>query len=190
MRCRLLAVLLATGLTACGQQDPATPPSASPPAPPPAAAEPSVPPGGFGPTEQAFTQLAISTDDQAVRLLDLGARRAANPALRAFAGELATTRRAELESLHGLLDAASVPYQNLHEGHDMPGMPTDAELTGLASSAAFDTELTRLVRAHLTESATVARSAATQVTHEPTKAVAAAMATERAAALTRLASLN
>jgi uncharacterized protein (DUF305 family) len=185
----LLAVLLVTGLTACGQQDSAAPSPSPPPALDPAAA-PAVPPGGFGVTEQAFTQLAIATDDQAVRLLDLGARRAANPELRTLAGELAGTRRAELESLHGLLEAASVRYQNLHEGHDMPGMPTDAELAGLAAAAAFDVELTRLVRAHLTESATVARSAAEQVTHEPTRGVAAAMARERTAALTRLDALG
>jgi uncharacterized protein (DUF305 family) len=183
-------VLLAMGIAACGQQAPASPPVSSAP-PPSVAPEPSVPPGGFGVTEQAFVQLAISTDDQAVRLLDLGASRAAAPALRELAGELAAARRSELAALHGLLDAESVPYQqSLHKGHDMPGMPTEDELTALGASTTFDAEFTRLVRAHLTESTTVARSAAAQVTHKGTKTVAAGMVDERTAALARLDTLG
>ncbi|HEX2133243.1 MAG TPA: DUF305 domain-containing protein [Actinophytocola sp.] len=178
--------LLATGLAACGQQAP------SPVSPPAPTARPvaSAPPGGFGVTEQAFVQLAIATDDQAVKLLDLGAARVTRPALHDLATDLAAARRAELAALHGLLSAASVPYENLHEGHDMPGMPTEPELAGLRTAADVDAEFIRLVRAHLTESATVARSAAEQVTHAATKAVAAGMVDEREAALARLDTLR
>ncbi len=68
-------------------------------------------------------------------MLDLGTRRATSPRLRGFAAALAGARRGELAELHGLLDAAGVPYANLHAGHDMPGMPTEAELTGLSRRA-------------------------------------------------------
>lgn len=186
-------VLLATGIVACGQQVPSEAPSpaTSPPPPAPTAEPvPSAPPGGFGVTERAFVQLAIATDDQAVKLLDLGAARATDPSLREFASELAKARRAERKELHDLLRSASVEYQNLHKGHDMPGMPTDAELGALRASTAFDREFTRLARAHLTESTTVARSAAEQVTHAGTKAVASRMLDEREASLARLDTLG
>jgi uncharacterized protein (DUF305 family) len=181
-------VLLAMGIAACGQQAPSSP--APPPSPLPPLSTFSTPAGGFGVTEQAFIQLAIATDDQAVKLLDLGAARATKPLLRAFANELATTRQAELTALRDLLRSESVPYQNLHEGHDMPGMPTDTELTILAASATFDADFTRLARAHLIESKTVARSAAEQVTHTRTRTLAATILEERETSLTRLDGLR
>ncbi|HEV7652909.1 MAG TPA: DUF305 domain-containing protein [Actinophytocola sp.] len=181
----LLAVLLVTGLAACAQQAP--PPAAPAPAARPA---PSAPPGGFGATEQAFTQLEIATDDQALRMLGTGARRASSARLRGYAAALAGARRAELAELHGLLDAAGVRYQNLHAGHDMPGMPTNAELIGLDAASDFDATLVDLVRAHLSESATVARSAAREVAHPATRDLASRMASARAASLAELGRLG
>lgn len=174
-------VLLAMGIVACGQQAPPALPTASAPPPPT-----TTPPGGFGETERAFVQLAIATNDQAVKLLDQGAAHATKPLLRAFSKETATARRSELKELHELLRSASVEYQNLHAGHDMPGMPTDPELAGLRTTPIFDAEFTRLARAHLVESRTVALSAAENATHAGTRSVASAMAEERAAALSRL----
>jgi hypothetical protein len=75
---------------------------------------------------------------------------------------------------------------NLHQGHDMPGMPTDAELLGLEAAADFDATFVDLVRAHLTESATVARSAMRSVAHPATRNLATRMASTRAAALDRI----
>lgn len=178
-------VLLALALAACGQQAPAAPPPTSTPTP---AATPTTEAStSFGDTEKAFVELTIATDEQAVKLLDTGVERAVDPALRELAGALAAVRRTEMHELHTLLEAAGVPYVNNHVGHDMPGMPTDTELTTLTSAAAaFDTEFTRLVRAHLEESAMVAESAVGSVGHPETKAAAERMAEERAAALARL----
>jgi uncharacterized protein (DUF305 family) len=180
-----LAILVVVGLAGCGRQGP--PPAAPAPAARPA---PSAPPGDFGATEQAFVQLEIAADDQAVRMLDLGARRASSTRLRAYAATLATARRAELRELHDLLDAAGVRYQNLHAGHDMPGMPTEAELIGLDAATDFDQTLAGLVRAHLAESATVARSAAREVANPATRALASRMAKARAASLAGLSGLT
>jgi len=177
----MLAVLLVLGLAACGQ---------APPPAPMARPAPSAPAGGFGATEQAFVQLEIATDDQAVRMLDEGARRASSTRLRNYARALASSRRGELTELHGLLNAAGVRYENLHAGHDMPGMPTNAELIDLSTTSDVDTTLVALVRAHLTESATVARSAAQAVTHPATRALATRMATARTTSLTELSTLN
>ena len=177
--------LLATGIVACGQQAP-SPPAPAPPPPVTTSMPPSSVPGGFGTTEEAFVQLAIATDDQVLKLLDLGAADATDPVLRDFATQLAAARRDELTALHGLLDAAAVEYQNLHQGHDMPGMPTEEELATLRTAPAFDTEFARLTRAHLTESRTVARSAADNATHPDTRELATSMVAERDTAIARL----
>jgi uncharacterized protein (DUF305 family) len=166
--------LLAVLLTGCGQQAPA-----------PAPVRPVA--SGLDATTRAFVELTIATDDQAVKLMDLGASRAVDPALRAFASGLASARRAELTELRAIL--SPVQYVNYHEGHDMPGMPTAAELVALASSQDFDTEFTRLARAHLTESSTVARSGINAIKHERTRTVAEAMEQERTSALRTLDAL-
>lgn len=181
IRCSVV-VLLAVVLTACGRQDPA-------PVPRPEV-QAGASKGGFDATAQAFVELVIATDAQAVKLMDLGAARANDPALRRFTGELAVARRTESTGLHQILGAARIPYVDNHAGHDMPGMPTEAELTALPAAADFDGELARLVRAHLTESATVATSGATSITHDETKAVAEAIVRERATALRSLDALG
>lgn len=142
----------------------------------------------FDATARAFVELTIATNDQAVKLLDAGASRAADPALRTFASDLAAARRAELVELHAIL--GTVRYVNNHEGHDMPGMPTEAELVALAAATDFDAEFTRLARAHLTESSTVARSGQKSIKDERAKAFASAMAKERAEALRSLDTLR
>lgn len=182
----VLVVLLVAALSACGRQGPAPAPT---PAPPPGA-QAVASTGDLDATARAFLELVIATDDQAVKLLDLGAARASSPELRALAGELATARRTELAELRGILDKAAIPYVNNHAGHDMPGMPTEAELVALRAAPDFDAEFTRLTRAHLTESATVAKSGASSVKHGETKAAAEAMVRERASALRSLDALG
>ena len=154
-----MTVLLLAGLLAACQQ---APPPASPP-PPPA---PSSTQNGYGATERAFVELAIATDEQALELL--------GPTGRA---ELRENRNTELAALRTLLDA---PYVNHHAGHDMPGMPTDAEIQ-LASTDPDARE--QFVRAHLTESLEVIRSARQAITHPPTAEVVALMERHRTAEL-------
>jgi uncharacterized protein (DUF305 family) len=187
---RLLGlVLLALAVTACGQQDPA--PARAPAPPGPQAVASGSPAGGLDATARAFVELVIATDDQAVKLMDMGATGATDPDLRRLAGDLAGVRRAELTELHDILGTAKVPYVDNHAGHDMPGMPTEVELTALAAASAdFDAEFTRLARAHLTESTTVAKSGVTAVSHPATHAAAEAMVRERAEALRSLDGLG
>lgn len=160
-------------LCACGQQGPAAPRD-----PAPAVAS------HLDATARAFVELTIATDDQAVKLLDLGAGRASSPGMRAFAESLAATRRAELREAHAILDP--IPYVNYHEGHDMPGMPTDPELTTLSAAPDFDAYFAQLLRAHLTESTTVARAGATSIKDERARALASTMLTERGESLHEL----
>ena len=186
MKLLVLVVLLVAALCACGRQGPAPAPD---PAPAPGA-QAVASKGDVDATARAFVELVIATDDQAVKLLDLGAARARSPELRTLAGELAAARRAEVSELRGILDTAAIPYVNNHDGHDMPGMPTEAELLALQAAPDFDAEFARLTRAHLTESATVAESGAKSVTHRETKAAAEAMVRERSSALRSLDALG
>jgi uncharacterized protein (DUF305 family) len=194
VRSRRSSVLIGTVLLAaavgCGQEAPAHEHSPSP-APSSVASSPSSSVrAGFDGMAVAFVQLAIATGDQAVKLLDQGAEQASSSELRTLAADLAEVRRAEVTTLHGILEELSVPYVNNHMGHDMPGMPTDAELSALsASGAGFDAEFTRLLRAHLTESKTVLESSAKTLADQKTKTAARTMAKERGTALERLDSV-
>ncbi len=135
----MIVLLLAGLLSACQQEPPQPQPARSP---------------GYGATERAFVELAIATDEQALKLLALASK-----------PELIEHRNAELTRLRALLDA---PYVNNHAGHDMPGMPTDAEIQ-LASTSPDARE--QFVRAHLTESLEVVRSAREAISHPPTAEV-------------------
>jgi hypothetical protein len=146
-------LLLAGLLVACQQ------------APPPPSPAPS-PQNGYGATERAFVELAIATDEQALKLLDL-----------TDSAELKENRNIELTELRKLLDA---PYVNNHAGHDMPGMPTDAEIQ-LASTN--PDALKQFVRTHLTESLEVLKSAGPAITHPPTAEVVELMERHRTAEL-------
>ncbi|MEU0885916.1 hypothetical protein ABZ345_45695 [Lentzea sp. NPDC005914] len=125
---------------------------------------PPVPQNGYGATERAFVELSIATDEQALKLVD-------DPSL-------IENREAELVELRKLLDA---PYVNNHAGHDMPGMPTDAEIQ-LASTSPDARK--QFVHAHLTEQLEVLRSAGTAITHPPTADVVKLMESHRTAELT------
>lgn len=146
-------LLLAGLLVACQQAPP-------PPSPPPA------PQNGYGATERAFVELAIATDEQALKLLEL-----------TDSAELKENRNIELTELRKLLDA---PYVNNHAGHDMPGMPTDAEIQLAATSP---DALKQFVRTHLTESLEVLKSAGPAITHPPTAEVVKLMERHRTAEL-------
>ncbi|GHH31515.1 hypothetical protein [Lentzea cavernae] len=151
-----MTVLLLAGLLSACQQAP-------PPSPPPPSPSSQ---NGYGATERAFVELAIATDEQALKLLDLADR-----------PELEENRNVELAELRKLLDA---PYVNNHAGHDMPGMPTDAEIQ-LASTS--PDALEQFVHTHLTESLEVVRSAGSAITHPPTAEVVKLMERHRTAEL-------
>lgn len=145
----MTVLLLAGLLSACRQEPPQPPPS-----------------NGYGATERAFVELAIATDEQALKLFELTDEQ-----------ELKENRITELAALRALLDA---PYVNNHAGHDMPGMPTDAEIQ-LASTS--PDALKQFVHTHLTESLDVVRSASSAITHPPTAEVVKLMERHRTAEL-------
>ena len=141
-------------------------------------------------TDDAFIQLLIPMNEGALALIDYldGRSTDADPPLRALLGELRVAHQAELRELRGLLAAGSVPEQNIHEGHQMPGMVTEARLAEL--SAAPDAEVparaVTLIRAHLEQTVVLCRGEQTAGGSPELKALAGRIQQARAAELSAL----
>ncbi|MCX2947928.1 DUF305 domain-containing protein [Lentzea sp. NEAU-D7] len=173
MRALLLiaAVLVATG---CG-----APAGDSPPA--------SAPPAGLSATDLAFVDLVIPQNESTLAALDLTASRPGS-ALRPVAARLQDLYRAELAQVRELLAQTGRQESDQHDGHDMPGMITAAELAavGYAEGAAFDRQLTALLRTQFEEARTVARAELSSGTSKPVVELSARIDSTRAEFLTLL----
>ncbi|MFI6762347.1 DUF305 domain-containing protein [Micromonospora sp. NPDC050417] len=144
----------------------------------PAAAVPVVLSG----TDLAFIQLMIPMNDQALAFFSyLDSSAATTPALRELAGRLTSTHRAELAELRSLLAAGDVTEENIHEGHQMPGMITELRVADVraAPAAEFGPRVVTLIREHLAQSAVVARSEQESGGSDRTKALAAGLERSR-----------
>ncbi|MFI6451580.1 DUF305 domain-containing protein [Streptosporangium amethystogenes] len=182
----ILTLFLVSGpVTGCGAHSPATAPGHHHESPAPAAptAPAAAPAAGFNTTDTAWLQLMIPMDERTLPLLDLGAERGHDPAVRRLAARIRKTHLAELERLRETLGRTGLPATNVHEGHDMPGMATAADLAALrkATGPAFDRLFADRLREHLDQSAAVARSEQTAGADEGTRALAAAVERARAA---------
>ncbi|MGW3835542.1 DUF305 domain-containing protein [Streptomyces microflavus] len=182
----LLALLGLTASAGCSTtSEPA--PAASPVR---TAAAPS-PSASSTPTDAAWAQLMTPMNEKALALLTLAADRATEPRLRAFATRLHSGQEAELGRLRPLLARMGLPDTDVHAGHDMPGMVTEADLEAAraAEGAAFDRLFLTGIRDHLRHSAQVSRSEITAGARADAKQLAAALVTAREAALTELEGL-
>lgn len=132
-------------------------------------------PGGFSTTDLAWLHLAIAMDERILRVLELVPGRADDPDVTALARRLTATHRAELSRLRALRDRAGGPVANPHEGHDMPGMATSAQLDALrrASGPAAVAIFAAATRSHLDQSIRLARAVQEHGTEPATRAVAA-----------------
>ncbi|GAB3967128.1 DUF305 domain-containing protein [Plantactinospora veratri] len=191
----LVAVLLAGG---CAGSE--TPPASVPGTPTSAAtaARPTVPTGTpslsgpFNGTDIAWLQLTVAMHERVLPLLDLVPERTADPAVRRLAARVRETHRADLDRSRRLLDRSGAPKTNPHEGHDMPGMVTAAELTalGTAPEAEFRRLFGQHLRAHLEQSVRVAGAEQRSGADPETTALAGAIVRTGGAYLTGLAQLS
>lgn len=182
----LVATALAVGLTqGWGRTEQAPVPSSA--AASSAAAAPTAPVVLNG-TDDAFIQLLIPMNEGALALIDQLDTRPADPSLRALLGELRTAHQAELRDLRGLLAAGNVPELNIHEGHQMPGMVTDARLAELraASDAEVPSRAAALIRAHLAQTVVLCRGEQEAGGSPELKALAGRIQQARAAELSAL----
>ncbi|GLW13039.1 hypothetical protein Misp01_81670 [Microtetraspora sp. NBRC 13810] len=198
----LAAGLLATGCAATGTAAPAVPgpapattlpatglPATTLPATTtPATTAPARVAGGFNPTDRAWMQLVIPMIEQTLRMLESARDRAADPEVRRLAADIGQGHRAELDRLYALRTRAGIPTTNVHQGHDMPGMPTPGELAtlGRASGAAFHRLFTAGLREHLEQSIVIARGERESGEDGATRALAADIEKARRAQLDRL----
>ncbi|MEU7585609.1 DUF305 domain-containing protein [Micromonospora sp. NPDC049230] len=150
----LVATALTVGLTQ-GWGSPDQPPSAGSSAPVTTA------PVLLNGTDDAFIQLLIPMNEGVLALIEhLDTRPAdADPSLRTLLREVRETHQAELRDLRGLLAEGNVPELNIHQGHQMPGMVTDASLAELrgAPDAEVPDRAAALLRAHLAQTVVLCR---------------------------------
>ncbi|MBM0207343.1 DUF305 domain-containing protein [Micromonospora sp. STR1s_5] len=182
----LVATAMAVGLSqGWGRTDQA--PAASSVAASSAAAVPTAP-VVFNGTDDAFIQLLIPMNEGALALIDQLDTRPADPSLRALLGEVRKSHQAELRDLRGLLAAGNVPELNIHEGHQMPGMVTEASLAELraASDAEVSYRAAGLIRAHLAQTVVLCRGEQTAGGSPELKVLAGRIQQARAAELNTL----
>ncbi|WP_248959811.1 DUF305 domain-containing protein [Sphaerisporangium perillae] len=146
------------------------------------------PPDSFNATDIAWLHLMIPMTEQAVRLFDLALNKTSNPEIVSLSKTFGAAHRAELRRLHSLVDRSGVPYVNIHEGHNMPGMVTAADLEAInaADGAAFDRLFAEHARDFLRQSVLVVQGEQDEGGDADTKAFAATMAEAHAGELTRL----
>ncbi|MFJ8773742.1 DUF305 domain-containing protein [Streptomyces microflavus] len=183
----LLGLTASAGCSTTSEPAPAASPVRTAAAPSPTAS----PSASSTPTDAAWAQLMTPMNEKALALLTLAADRATEPRLRAFATRLHSGQEAELGRLRPLLARMGLPDTDVHAGHDMPGMVTEADLeaAGAAEGAAFDRLFLTGIRDHLRHSAQVSRSEITAGARADAKQLAAALVTAREAALTELEGL-
>ncbi|WP_406311487.1 DUF305 domain-containing protein [Streptosporangium sp. NBC_01639] len=159
---------------------------------PPAATMAAPVASGFNATDTAWLQLMIPMDERTLPLLDLGAERGHDPAVRRLAARIGKAHLAELGRLRKTLGRTGLPPTNVHAGHDMPGMVTAADLTalGAATGPSFDRLFADHLREHLDQSAALARSEQTAGADGDTRALAAAVERARAAQSKLLAGIR
>ncbi|MGC4792851.1 DUF305 domain-containing protein [Micromonospora saelicesensis] len=182
----LVATALAVGFTQ-GWGRTNQEPAASSATASPAAAVPTAPVVLNG-TDDAFIQLLIPMNEGALALIDQLDTRPADPSLRALLDEVRNAHQAELRDLRGLLAAGNVPELNIHEGHQMPGMVTEASLAELraASDAEVSSRAAGLIRAHLAQTVVLCRGEQTAGGSPELKALAGRIRQARAAELNTL----
>ncbi|SDF37693.1 Uncharacterized conserved protein, DUF305 family [Lentzea fradiae] len=125
-------------------------------APAPVAPHPVSPAPELSATDLAFLDLVIPQNETALAALALVRP---GSALRPLADQVAPAYRAELARVREVLTRAGRPESDQHDGHDMPGMVTAAELAAAEHAPDPDDHLKSLLRNQFEEARTVARSA-------------------------------
>lgn len=146
------------------------------PAPPPGPGPGS---GAFNPTDIAWLQLTVPMTENAVTAAHLATDHAASTAVRSAASALEPAQDGFLTRLRAARDRAGLPAGNVHSGHQMPGMITEADLVALRTSHGgdFDQRLVALLRAHSKQIVVLAKGEQTSGADPATQALAQDLAT-------------
>ncbi len=147
---------------------------------------------GFGGTDLAWIEINIAMDEQLQPLLDLAPKHTADPATLAMVAQVKAFNDAELSVLRQLHTRAGLPTENPHEGMPMPGMVTPEQVTDASKLAgpAFDETVTKLIKAHLVQGQSLARSEDKSGAESQTRALALQILRTRQAALSTMPSAD
>ncbi|USX54663.1 DUF305 domain-containing protein [Lentzea sp. HUAS12] len=118
-------------------------------------------------TDLAFVDLVIPQNESVLAALALADR--PGSALGPVVARVGERYRSELAQARELLARAGKAESDQHEGHDMPGMITAAELAAVehVQGADFDLRLKVLLRTQFEEARTVARAELASGTSRP-----------------------
>ncbi|UOZ04174.1 DUF305 domain-containing protein [Amycolatopsis sp. WQ 127309] len=135
--------------------------------------------GAFNPTDIAWLQLTVPMTENAVTAAHLAADHAASTAVRSAASALEPAQDGFLTRLRAARDRAGLPAGNVHSGHQMPGMITEADLVALRTSHGgdFDQRLVALLRAHAKQIVVLAKGEQAAGADPATQALARDLAT-------------
>lgn len=139
-------------------------------------------------TDAAWLKLMIAMNESTVVLLDRAASRATDPRLATFAKELAAKHRDEIGVMRGITDRHAIVVTNEHDGHELPGIVTPADLARIEAQvgAEFDAAVRECLREHLEQGARLAGSEQRAGQDGETKAFAARVEQARQADLARM----
>lgn len=156
VRAVLLTGSLALLVTGCAGPEGSTagPVAVTSPAPVTAAS------GSYNGTDLAWIQLMIPMNEQLLPVLALAGERSSDQAVRELMARIRDGHREELAALRDLFARTGLPDSKPHAGHDMPGLVSEAKLASLAGSTgpAFEQRWRELLREHLDQCASLARS--------------------------------
>lgn len=152
------AAVVALIMGGCATTGPAPTPAASP----------------FNPTDVAWLQLVVPMTENALAAARLAPSHAASPAVRTAADSVAVPAEQLLTRLKSARDRAGLPAADVHSGHKMPGMVTEADLVALrtGNGADFDQRLVALLRAHAAQLVVLANGEQTSGADAETKRLA------------------
>jgi uncharacterized protein (DUF305 family) len=142
----------------------------------------------FGGTDTAWTQLMIAMTAQAATLLEVTATRAAGGELAGLATRLDAEYRGELRLLRTALTGAGLTPTNVHDGHELPGMitPADLEVIGQRTGPDFDALVVAHLREEMEQSVRLARSEQRTGQNDDCKAIAVSIDKARTTSLKHL----
>ncbi|MCT9934826.1 DUF305 domain-containing protein [Planotetraspora sp. A-T 1434] len=145
-------------------------------------------PAGANATDVAWLQLMIPMTEQAIRLMESAPARTSNARIIRLAAEMSAVHLRQSRTLRDLLRRIGAPLTNMHEGHNMPGMVTAAELQSIeqVGDAAFDRLFTQHIGEYLRQSVLIAGGEQQSGADRDTTAFAATLAKARAGDLAQL----
>ncbi|HEY3463632.1 MAG TPA: DUF305 domain-containing protein [Amycolatopsis sp.] len=146
------------------------------------AATAAPPPPAFNATDVAWLQLVVPMTEHALAAARLAPDHASSAAVRSAAAAVVPAQEGLLARLKAARDRAGLPAADIHSGHKMPGMVTEADLVALRTGrgAEFDGRWVALLRAHAAQVVVLARGEQASGADAETKRLAGEVGAEGA----------